>query len=200
MSARGDLTCRNHGDRTAGQVCGECGDPLCDDCSNRVTDVTLDDYRPGGTTRLVVGLLLIAGSVALLDALPRALWLTLASLAGKPLYMRLGLEPAFLLVGLALLGTLRFRGITGGFDLSGFGVVTRGANARVVCQSCNDGTKRLQRTLSRAFKLLAVVLILYGVYQSIAALFFKWLWVSGVGGAVWVLREDLKLAVLELSG
>jgi hypothetical protein len=101
---------------------------------------------------------------------------------------------------LALIGTLRFRGITDGFDASGFEIVTRQANTRSVCQPCNDGRKRLQRTLSRVFAALAVVLIVYGVYQSITSLYFEWLWISGVGGAIWVLREDLKLAVLELSG
>lgn len=200
MATEGSLSCKNHGDRGAGQVCGECGEPLCDDCSSRVTDVTLDDYGGGGVRRLVVGLLLIAGSLVFLDALPRGLWLALASIAGQPLYLRLGLKPMFLLTGLALLGTLRFRGIGDGFDLSGFSIVTRRNNARAVCQSCYDGDKRLQRTLSRVFKLVAVALIVYGVYQSVATLFFRWLWVSGVGGAVWILREDLKLAVVELTG
>jgi hypothetical protein len=200
MSARSDLACQTHGDRTAGQVCGECGAPLCDDCSTRVTDVTLDDYEPGGTRRLVVGLLLIAGSVALLDMLPRAMWLALASIAGEPLYVRLGLEPAFLLIGLALLGTLRFRGISDGVDVSEFGIVTRGSNDRVVCGPCNDGTKRLQRTIARVVALVAVALVVYGLYQSVASLFFRWLWVSGLGAAVWILREDLKLLVVELIG
>jgi len=199
MTSGATFSCKNHGDRRAGQVCGECGDPLCGDCSNRVTDVTLDDYDSGGVRRLIVGLLLIAGSLVLLDALPRGLWLALSSIAGKPLYLRLGLKPAFLLTGVALLGTLRFRGISAGFDLTGFSIVTRQNNARVVCQSCYDGDKRLQRTLSRVFKLVAVALIVYGIYQSVAALFFRWLWVSGVGGAVWILREDLKLAIIELT-
>lgn len=199
MATKDTLSCKNHGDRKAGQVCGECGEPLCDDCSSRVTDVTLDDYR-GGLRRLVVGLLLIAVSLVFLDALPRQFWFELSSIAGEPLFLPPGLKLASLFTGLALLGTLRFRGIDDGFDLSGFSIATRRNNARSVCQSCYDGDKRLQRTLSRALKLIAVALIIYGIYQSVATLFFRSLWVSGVGGAVWILREDLKLLVIKLFG
>ena len=200
MTVGSDLTCRNHGDRTAGQVCGECGDPLCGDCSKEVTDVTLDDYARSGSNRALFGLLFLGASVFLLDLVPQVVWLLLSDLAGSNLYPLSGLKPAFLLIGLALLGTLRFRTIDRGFDLSEFQMLVRRNNARTVCEQCWDGSKRLQLTLSRVFKLLAIGLIVYGLYQSIAALFFRWLWVSGVGGAVWILREDLKLAVLELTG
>jgi hypothetical protein len=199
-TAGSNLTCENHGDRRVDQVCGECGRPVCGDCSKRVTDATLDDYANDGAKRALIGVAFVGVSVFLLDQLPQVIWLALGDLAGSNLYPLSGLKPATLLVGLALLGTLRVRSGDGGFDLSEFQLLTRRSNPRVVCESCWDGSKRLQRLLSRTFKLLAVVLIVYGLYQSVAALFFRWLWVSGLGAAVWILREDLKLAVLELTG
>lgn len=185
------LACANHADRRVGHVCGECGDPVCDDCSSSVTDLTLDHYEVASGLRVVGWILCIVAGLFLVDLLPREIWLTLSDLAGKPMYIPGGLEKALIIFGVGLLGTMWIGNRTSG----GRWVFIRQRNQRTVCDDCYD-SKRLQRTIVLAFSALGLVVILYGIYSSINGLDFRSFWIAGLGGALWVLRYEFATALV----
>lgn len=195
-SVRDYLACEYHGETTADQICGECGTPLCDDCSATVTDVLLDDYRPNGVKLVLFGLLLAVAGPLLVNAVPRPVWLTLTDAAGKPLYIQGGLRPALIVVGVALLAKVRYRRVDDGFGLFNVQALTRRSNDRTVCENCYPA-KRTQKLLGDALGLLAALLVLYGLYRSFSALFFQHLRYVGLGVALGVLRYDVVAAVSE---
>jgi hypothetical protein len=164
-------------------------------------------YEPG-VRRLLTGIILITGGTIFLDATPRIIWLTLSNIAGEPLYMKSGLRPAFVLIGVAFLGTLRFRGIPDGVtellsifrqpdNYYSFDIVTRRYNTCPVCQSCK---RRSITTFVRRMMtaLIPAGIFIYGIYLSINSMYFRFLWISGIGGAIWILRNDLTRIMLEL--
>lgn len=188
------LACDTHGDETAEQVCGECGTPVCDDCADRVNDMTLNDYEPGAARHIAVALGLVFVVPFLVNLVPQGVSLALADLAGKdsPLYYKGGLALASMLVGVAMLASVRYRPASSASD---FELLTRNSNERVVCGDCKS-EKSVQQGVYYLVAALGVLVALYGVWTAVDALFFRSLRVAGVGGAIFVLRAEITTFVL----
>lgn len=172
--ARDFLACVDH-DREAGQVCGECGDPICDDCATGVADVTLTHYERGGFWRFVRGAGLLVGVPLVLSVLfPNLLSQVLGLVPGSPFFLKGSLVVGSVFVGLATLSGVRYRTRFGFADLTptvltdavaDFEFLVRRSNARQVCDDCRRDLK-LQYWLGRGVGVLGLVLILYGLYAS----------------------------------
>lgn len=187
-TSRGYLACEQDGAEEAGRVCGQCGAPVCTNHSKTIIDPTLTDHSTGGST-LLAGLALVL-SPLLVAAIPRPVWLTLSDLAGGPLYIRGALKRGLLIVGLTLLATLHGRRIESGFKLLDFELLTSDDNPRTVCEECYR-VKRTQKYAGRALGGIAVLLIGYSLYVSLPQLTFTFLWVAGVGVALWLVRYKI---------
>ena len=191
------LACENHGDRGVDSVCGECGTPVCDDCSTSVTDLTLDHYTTDGFARLGLALMVVLAGLVLVDLVPRQFWLVLVDIAGQPLYIQGGLKQGLILLGIGLLLTGWIRTTDEGFGVMNRQALLRKRNARTVCEDCY-GPKRTQRAILVAFWLLGAGIAVYGLYQSFSGLNFGPLRISGLGAGLWVLRYELATAVVAL--
>jgi hypothetical protein len=194
------LACDDHGDRAEG-VCGVCGTPVCADGRSEIRDVTLPAYERGGGRRLLYGLVLIVGPPLLLSVLfPRLLGTLTRSLFDKPLYLKGGLVPSLILVGLALLIGLRYRyadrayadrrAFVLPYTDRAFDLLVRRSIRRTVCLECKR-IKRRQRYVRYAVAVIAGSLVLYGLYYSVSGLFFRPLRFAGVGAALYVVREEV---------
>lgn len=183
---RRSLACEFHGSRDAAAVCGECGTPLCPDCSSTVPDVTLDHYVDGGFRRLVFGLALVVGVPLLLQVVaPRLLITVTSAVADSPLYLKGGLVQGSILVGLGLLSAVRFRSVDNSFEL----LVGR-ANQRTVCDGCKP-EKNLQRFVRYGVVAVAAGLVLLGLALSVPNGNFNPVRISGAGLALFVARDQL---------
>lgn len=191
------LACDNHGDRGVDSVCGECGTPVCDDCSTFVTDLTLDHYEREGFGRLLGAVVVLLGGLLLVDQIPRQFWLVLVDIAGQPLYIQGGLKQGLILLGIGLLGTVWIRTTDEGFGVTNRQALLRKRNARTVCEDCY-GPKRTQRVILITFWLLGAGIAVYGLYQSFSGLNFGPLRIAGLGAGLWVLRYELATAVVAL--
>lgn len=172
--SRDFLACIDH-DREAGQVCGSCGDPICEECSTGVADVTLTHYERGGFWRFVRGAGLLVGVPLVLSVLfPNILSVVLGLIPGSPFFLKGSFVLGSVFVGLATLSAVRYRTRFGLGELSptvltdavaDFEFLVRKSNARQVCDGCRQELK-LQYWLGRAIGVLGLVLILYGLYAS----------------------------------
>lgn len=179
------LACAADGEEAEG-VCGVCGTPVCGDCSAEISDIHLADYDRGGVWRIAIGLVLLAGIPALLTVVfPRAIRVVRRLLIDQPIYMKQSLVLSSILVGGALLMTIRYRFADGVPD-----VLLRRSSQRTVCMECKRG-KNTQGYVRYTIVTVALVLVGYGFYQSLPGLFFQSFWYTGVGGALYVLRDDL---------
>lgn len=194
-TARGYLTCEQDGAEQASRVCGQCGAPVCTTHSKTVVDPTLTDYSNGGRT-LLTGLALVL-SPLLVAAVPRAVWLTLADLAGGPLFIRGALKRGLGIVGVTILATLHGRRIESGFKLIDIELATLNDNPRTVCEECYR-VKRTQKYVGHALGGLAVVLVGGSLYMSLPQLTFTRFWVAGVRVALWLVRYKIVGAVFRL--
>lgn len=194
QEVRDYLACSTHGNEKAHQVCGECGQPLCSDCASTVPDLTLTDYDTDGARTIAIALTLIVGVPVVVGVLPKQFWLLFVDLAGQPLFIQPGLRTGAIVVGIAMLGTVYFRGGSSASDLR---LLTRNSNERVVCSDC-QGDKQFQRTLLYAVTGVAVLVMLFGLWQSVQSLDFSNLNVVGVGLAVFVARDGIATGLLAL--
>jgi hypothetical protein len=175
--SRDFLACVDH-DREAGQVCGECGDPLCGECATSVADVTLTHYDRGGFWRFVRGVGLFAGVPLLFTVLfPNLLSQVVGLLPGSPFFLKGSLVLGSVFVGVGSLSVVRYRTRFGLADLSptvltdavkDFEFLVRKSNARQVCDDCRRDLK-LQYWLGRGIGVLGLLLVLYGLYASFTA-------------------------------
>ncbi|MFB6171895.1 MAG: hypothetical protein ABEJ23_05125 [Haloarculaceae archaeon] len=187
------LACAEHGDRAVG-VCGVCGTPVCTDGASEVTDATLPDYERSGSRRVLLGLVLAVGVPLVFSVLfPRLLGTLTRPLFQKPLYLKGGLVPSSVLIGLALLATVRYRVADQTLDL-----FVRRSVERTVCSECKR-TKNTQRYVRYAVVAIAALLVVYGLYRSVPGLFFQPLTYTGVGVALYVLRDEAVAVVSSLG-
>ena len=188
------LACTADGHESTG-VCGVCGTPVCEDCSTTVQDIHLPDYERGGLWRVVLGLVFLAGVPVLLTAVfPRLVRVVRRQLIDQPIYLKESLVLSSVLVGMALLMTVRYRFADGSLDL-----FVRRSSRRTVCSECKR-QKNQQRYVRYAVVAVALVFVGYGLYQSLPGLFFPPIKYSGIGVALYVLRDDLVTVVTAAIG
>jgi hypothetical protein len=188
------LACTADGHESTG-VCGVCGTLVCEDCSTTVQDIHLPDYERGGLWRVVLGLVFLAGVPVLLTAVfPRLVRVVRRQLIDQPIYLKESLVLSSVLVGMALLMTVRYRFADGSLDL-----FVRRSSRRTVCSECKR-QKNQQRYVRYAVVAVALVFVGYGLYQSLPGLFFPPIKYSGIGVALYVLRDDLVTVVTAAIG
>lgn len=182
---RNYVACEFHGNRRAEVVCGECGTPLCDDCTARVSDITLDHYETGGASRVLFALVFAVGIPLLLTVVfPRLILSVSVLFVDHPLFIKNSLVTSSIIVGIALLGALRFR------TDADFELLTRRTNERVVCADCKPGKNR-QRYVRYAVVGVAGLLVVFGLARSVPGLVFTEFWISGVGVAFYIVRDEV---------
>lgn len=199
------LACDDHNNRTAEQVCGECGQPVCKECASTVSDITLRHYEGGGLGKVVVGLALLVGVPTLLNVIaPQLIGDIVRLVFDKPLYLKGGIVLSAVYIGLAYLALVRYRTRYGLSDVSplelddvvqDFELLVRRSGSRTVCEDCKRD-KQVQRYLLYGVTLAALAFVLVGLYLSFSKLYFAPLKYTGSGVALYIVRKDLVALVV----
>lgn len=183
---REEMTCE-HGE-PADTVCGACGVPVCQRGSDRVRDAALSSYESGWRTLGVALLLIVGVPAASTQLFPEPLGRIMLVIFDKAMYLRKGLVPASVLLGVALLPTLRVR------NGETFQLLTRRTGERTVCADCKGQFQR-QQAVAYAMAGLGALVALYGVYRMWDLRQLGVLWYVGLGAGLYVVRTEVALLV-----
>ncbi|MFC7228464.1 hypothetical protein N0B31_13715 [Salinirubellus salinus] len=190
------LRCVNDGDDATG-VCGVCGSPLCTACQSERRDSRLATYTSGAGLRLALAVAVLVGPFLLLNVVfPNAVLIGSRALFGRSLFLKAGLVNSGYVLGLALLFSVWYRPHD---SLLNVRVLDREGTARILCEDC-VGDVQSQRVLHLGVQLVAGLLALGGVYLVFTSGLADDLWVVALGGAVYVVRDEIVLGIGALTG
>ncbi|MFT4932602.1 MAG: hypothetical protein ACI91T_002498 [Natronomonas sp.] len=188
-----EFTCATHGGRSVEGVCGECGEPLCQECVDKVRDPLFDHYETEGPRRLILILFLVIGLPLLLNTflLDALIQIRKDLIPQTIVIFNPGILHSSVIFGIALVPTLYYRTSS---QYSGTVFVHRQATERILCAECANN--RSQRVLYYGIVGAAVLFVSLGVYlilQSFGAgrVDLTSLRVSAIGGGIYVLRDEL---------
>lgn len=197
-ASKDHVTCHRHGGREATAVCGNCGDPLCDECRDTAYDPSFVTFLSGkGSTRLTFGVFLLIGipvlyPIALADMIA-AVRVELAPTHG--LFAGKGLVPFSILVGFALLISVWFK--EGSLFQPPF--LVRQGSERYLCEDCISQVSR-RNWITKIVSGLAAVVILAGLYRMVTAQNLVPLRLIGLGVALLILKDDIYAIATTISG
>lgn len=184
-----ELTCHRDSD-PAVAVCGECGEPLCDDHERTLTDPMFSTFQSSyvalvqGLVAMLVVLALLFGGGTLTD-IERQVF-------GQEIGLGTGLLLGAILVGFAGFSTTWFQS---GDGKTSARLLGRDPPERSMCEECYQNTS-VARLLSAGLFVLGALLAIGGLVLTVQSQSGVLLVVSGLGIALYLLRYDLTLFAL----
>lgn len=181
------LTCvddTNH----AQNVCGRCGDPVCED--HAYNQSTFSGAFSSDAWELValilvliigVPILLRFGISGIIGEIRRAI------IPGQVIYARAGLVQSSLLLGVFLSTRLWYRTTDGSI---GYEPLVRTTTERVVCEKCHDDNRN-RSPINYGLYAVAVIMVLAGLFGLISAVDLRMLRLIAIGSGIYLIKDEL---------